>query len=141
MSVEIKTYITGVFFLVWLITGLWAHFVSTDHVIGELPAIVVTASAPSRADHLDDHLFELVRSGPQVVKGSPASCVDLCTGAGICASCPQEFHRFNSFRGFKWTIQLQKSHRKFFPKKIDLISFHFLMTLLGLYPNLHFKIL
>lgn len=106
----------------WSIAGVWAHFMCTYHVIGELSAEVVAASAPDRADHIHDHLFELVRPGPQVIEGSPAGCLDLCICAGVGATCSQVFHCFNSFRGVKWTIQLWKSQRKWFQK----VLFYFL---------------
>lgn len=105
-----KTYITGVLFLMWCITGVWAYFMCTYHVVCELYAKVVAASAPVRADHLHGQLFELVWSGPQVVEGPPAGCFDHCVCAGVCATCSQVCHGFNSFRGVKWTIQLQKNH-------------------------------
>lgn len=107
-----ETYITAVFFLMRLIAGVWAYFVCTHHVAGELFAKVVAAPAPSRADHLHHHLFELVWSGPQVIKGAPTSCFNLCICVRVCATCSQVFHSFNGFRGVKWTIQLQKSHTK-----------------------------
>lgn len=84
-----------------------AHFVCTQHVVCELSAKVVAAFAPSEVDHLCDHLFELVCSGPQVIDGPPSSCFHLCIRDGVCATRPQVFHGFDSLRFVKRTIQLQ----------------------------------
>lgn len=104
-----KTYITAVFILMWLVTGVGAYFMCTYHVTGELSTKVVAASAPSRADHLDDHLFEPVWSGAQVVYRPPPGCLDLCTSDRVCASGTQKSHRSNRFGNITWTIQLQNT--------------------------------
>ena len=84
----------------------------TYHVTGELRAKVVAASAPSRADHSHDQLFELVRSVPQVIDGPPTGRLDLCVRVRVRAACSQELHRLHSFSVVKRTIQLQKNQRK-----------------------------
>ena len=84
----------------------------THHVAGELSAKVVAAFAPSRADDLNDHLFELVWSGAQVIGGPPPGCVHVCIRTGVCAACSQELHSANSFCVVKWTIQLRKITEK-----------------------------
>lgn len=103
-----QTYITSVFFLQRFVAGVWTHFMCTHHVTGELSAKVVRASAPLPADDLQDHLLELIRSGPQVIQGSPAGRLHLCVCVGVRAACSQVLHSLNSCSGVKRTIQLHK---------------------------------
>lgn len=84
----------------------------TYHVFSELSAKVVAACTPSWMDHFNGHLFELVRSVPQAAEGSPASCVDFCICARVCAPCSQVRHFFDSFSAVKGMIQLQTLHRE-----------------------------
>lgn len=115
-----KTYVTAVVCVEWFVTGSWARSVCTYHVICELPAKVAAAFTQPMVDHIYDHLSQLVRSGPQVIHGPPAGCFDLCAGVGVCATCSQVFHSSDSFSSINRTIQLQKSHRKWFQNGLFL---------------------
>lgn len=117
-----KTYVTAVICVEWFVTGSWARSVCTYHVICELPAKVAAAFTQPMVDHIYDHLSQLVRSGPQVIHGPPAGCFDLCAGVGVCATCSQVFHSSDSFSSINRTIQLQKSHRKWFQNGLFLID-------------------
>lgn len=94
-------------------TVLSADFVGTYHVVGELSAEVVSASAFNPVDHFDHHLFEFARPWPQVVQRPPACRLHRRARVGVCASRSQQFDGPDGIRGVEWSVQLWKYHKTF----------------------------
>lgn len=102
-----QTHVTAVLLPEGLIAGILTNFVCTQHVACELSAEVVAAFAPSGADHLQDHLLQLVGPGPQVIHRPPAGGLHGCVGAGVGAPRPQVFHTLDGVGGVERSVQLQ----------------------------------
>lgn len=100
------THVTAVLLPEGFVAGVLAHFVSAEHVSRELFPEVVAAFAEARADHLQDHLLQLVRPGPQVVQRPPAGRLHHRAGARVGASLPQELDALDGVCGIKGMVQL-----------------------------------
>lgn len=91
------------------ITGVLSSFCSTEHVVGELCSIVVTAATEPSLHDFDAELLQGVWSSSQVVQGAPPSRFHNIRLLGVRRTFTLECHWIHCIALSDWLIQLTKT--------------------------------